>query len=397
LNTLFDRITGHSRWSVLLHRSLVGVAAAACLALVFGISLLSSGRPAPPETAVAVARIEGGQILEGGYLSPSGRAGIRLFFNEGSELALTPGARGRLRAISHDGARLAIEHGAASFEVTPSQHRRWLVDAGPFLVTVKGTLFTVSWDPSSERFELRLRRGRVDVTGPIIGTDGIALRAGQRLVVNLPRAETVISKEPLEPGQPGLPAEQLPAEASVAPAAVPKQTPGRPAVASAATPLAKIAGGRRWAAELANGRWDRILGDVDRAGVDATLARASSDELFAIADAARYRRRTELARAALLAQRRRFPDAARSLDAMFLLARVEELRGPGSVSAIALYDQYLSQAPAGAYAAEALGRKMILTNEVGGVAAARVLAQTYLRRFPNGSYAGSARALVRAP
>ncbi|HVY36744.1 MAG TPA: hypothetical protein VHM31_02380, partial [Polyangia bacterium] len=156
------------------------------------------------------------------------------------------------------------------------------------------------------------------------------------------------------------------------------------------------------AAALASGRWDRILADVDRAGVDATLESAGSDELFVLADAARYRRRPDLARAALLAHRRRFPHGPRALDAVFLLGRVEELRDHGSAAdaraqAIVWYDEYLTRAPAGPYAAEALGRKMILTNELGGPARARPIAREYLVRFPAGSYAGAARALERVP
>ena len=161
--------------------------------------------------------------------------------------------------------------------------------------------------------------------------------------------------------------------------------------------VAKVEGERRWADELASGHWDRILEDVERTGVEATLNGASSEDLFALADAARYRRRTDLARAALLAQRRRFPDSPRALDAIFLLGRVEESRGGGMARAIAWYDEYLARAPTGAYAAEALGRKMTVTSEIGGPAQARPIAEEYLRRFPHGSYAGSARALLRVP
>jgi TolA-binding protein len=158
-----------------------------------------------------------------------------------------------------------------------------------------------------------------------------------------------------------------------------------------------VAGPRRWLADLANGRWDTILADADRDGIDATLEGAGSEDLLALADAARYRRRIDLARAALLAHRRRFPGSARSLDAIFLLGRVEELRDQSAAAAIAWYDAYLTQAPAGTYAAEALGRKMILIGDSRGRAAARPIADAYLLRFPNGSYAGSARALQRAP
>jgi hypothetical protein len=371
-----------------------------CIA-VAGVALLVREGSTSSEPAVAVHRIEGGKLLDGGYLSESGRAGIKLFFNEGSEFALASGTRGRLRAVTAHGAELAIEHGTASFQIKKSRERRWLVAAGPFLVTVKGTDFTVFWDPSSEQFELRLRTGSVTVSGPVVGDD-FALRAGQRLSVSLPKAETVISEERAadDVGSPPTASAGPPELRSPVAAPVPSGGPARVGMlAPQPSPTASDVPGteRRWKEALANGQWDRILADVQRDGLDATLKTASSDELFALADAARYRRRADLARAALLSQRRRFPASARSLDAAFLLGRAEELRESGRSSAIRWYDEYLASAPSGTYAAEALGRKMILSNEVGGPASARKIAVEYLRRFPEGSYAGAARALLRGP
>jgi hypothetical protein len=90
------------------------------------------------------------------------------------------------------------------------------------------------------------------------------------------------------------------------------------------------------------------------------------------------------------------------LDAAFLLGRVEESQAaqesedPSKTNAaLRWYDEYLSRAPSGAYAAEALGRKMILTNKIEGTAQAQPIAAEYLRRFPAGSYAGAAKALWR--
>jgi TolA-binding protein len=148
---------------------------------------------------------------------------------------------------------------------------------------------------------------------------------------------------------------------------------------------------------LARGHWDRILADVKRIGVEATLSSASSEDLFALADAARYRRRPDLARAALLAERRRFPESPRALDAIYLLGRVEESRENGTAQAIAWYDEYLTRAPTGPFVGEALGRKMTLTDKLEGPTRARPVAEDYLRRFPKGNYAGSARELIRAP
>jgi len=333
-------------------------------------------------------------------LRESGHTGIKLLFNEGSKFVLMPGTRGRLRAVDPKGARVAIEQGTASFQVTQSSDRRWLVEVGPFLVTVKGTAFMVSWDPSSERFELRLRHGRVVVSGPVSGGD-IALRAGQRLVVNLPKAETLIVEE--EPEEAIGEFVDAPAPRAMTPSALRpsfvRDRPAGPNPSAAPVPsaVAKIEGEHRWADELASGHWDRILEDVERTGTKAALEKASSEDLFALADAARYRRRVDLARAALLAERRRFPGSPRAFDAIFLLGRVEESGERGTTQAIAWYDEYLARAPTGAYAAEALGRKMTLTNELGGSAQAQPIAEEYLRRFPRGSYAGSARALRRVP
>jgi TolA-binding protein len=176
-----------------------------------------------------------------------------------------------------------------------------------------------------------------------------------------------------------------------------KDKPAGPNPSAAPAPSTVAKGERGWVEELASGHWDRILDDVKRVGLQTALSKASGEDLFALANAARYRRRPDLARAALLAERRRFPDSPRALDAIFLLGRVEESRAPETTRAIAWYDQYLARAPSGGFAAEALGRKMTLTNELEGPAQAQPIAEEYLRRFPRGSYAGSARALRRVP
>ncbi|HKO46486.1 MAG TPA: FecR domain-containing protein, partial [Polyangiaceae bacterium] len=375
------------RWS--------SIAASVVLCLVLGIAITwhFRGLGGFSEGPVAVARVEGGKLLESGYLSESGRAGIKLIFNEGSEFALTPGTRGRLRSVGRAGATFTIDRGTASFRIAHSQGHQWSVEAGPFMVNVRGTEFTVIWDPASEQLEVSLQRGRVAVSGPVLSEE-LVLRPGQKLSVNLPKAETLITEPrseqtvdldtadaasmPQTPSLQAAPASNLQPPSS---SAEPRTTPVAP---NSATPTAR-GSDRRWREALASGQWDSILADVERDGVDPTLQTASSGELFALADAARYRRRTELARAALLAQRRRFPNSPRSLDAIFLLGRTEESRASGKREAISRYEEYLSRAPSGAYAAEALGRKMILSNELLGPESARRIADEYLRRFPDGS------------
>jgi hypothetical protein len=380
------------RW--VLRRALVLAVAVSSVAL--GALLVRAVWPhaSVPLKPIALSRVVGGQLLEGGYLSEVGHRGVELDFDEGSRFVLTPGTRGRLRAVSPEGARFEVDHGTAAFTITPNRDRHWVVEAGPFLVSVRGTDFTVVWDPSSERLDVELRRGRVTVSGPVVG-DELGLRPGQHLAVSLPRAETTIT----ETRPDATPAASAgPADSAASSAAPAPELSARPSPSSAPAPAARAPSLERgWRQALAKGQWDRILDDVERAGVTASLQTLSSDELFMLADAARYRRRTDLARAALLTERERFPSSSRSLDAAFLLGRVEELRPNGSAQAIARYDEYLARAPSGTYAAEALGRKMILVKATAGAARAREIASEYLRRFPNGSYAEAARTLERVP
>ena len=395
LEALSARISGErARRLRVVRWSLAAATTAVCLVAGLGIWQHWRGRLSSAVPPALTYHIEGGSLVAGGYLRDSGRTGIKVSFTEGTEFVLMPGTRGRLRSVDNSGARIAIEHGTASFQVVPRDDCRWLIDVGPFLVTVKGTVFTVSWDAATERFELRLQHGRVTVSGPISGGD-ITLQAGQRLVVDLPKAETLITEQrPEEPWSEGTAAGVAPA--ARAPEERPAPLPDKPGKTSAAAaPSPRLDRDHRWAEALAAGRLDRILAEAEHAGVKATLERASSDDLFALADAARYRRRTDLAREALLAERRRFPGSSRALDAAYFLGRVEEASERGISRAVEWYEEYLLRAPSGTYAAEALGRKMTLTNKIAGPDRARPLAEEYLRRFPNGSYAGSARALKR--
>ena len=387
---------GRSRSRISLRLAVLASAVLACV--VLGVVLVPRllARPDASQQSVAVTRVDGGTILEGGYLSEVGNAGVALLFNEGSKFVLTPGTRARLRAVTVEGARLALDHGTASFQITPNLERRWWVEAGPFLVSVRGTNFTVVWDPTSEQFEVKLRQGRVAVSGPFLGEE-LILRPGQNLRVNLGKRETVITdgrteNVPAPAGSQTAP----PATASAVVASLPSAVAAL-STQSSASPGAGVGGERRWREAVAKGQWDRILADVERDGVEASLQTLSSDDLFALADAARYRRRPDLARSALLTQRERFPNSSRASDAVFLLGRVEESRASGKATAVKRYDEYLARAPSGTYAAEALGRKMILVKELQGPASARHVAEEYLQRFPSGSYADAARTLVRAP
>ena len=76
------------------------------------------------------------------------------------------------------------------------------------------------------------------------------------------------------------------------------------------------------------------------------------------------------------------------------LTRLEDESKGGADAALRWYDRYLAEAPDGAYASEALGRKMMTLRRMGQDAEASEIAADYLRRFPIGTYAHAARPLL---
>lgn len=332
--------------------------------------------------------VDGGRIDAKGALE-AGKEDATLSFSDGTVLAFRPGARGRLKSVGERGARVALS-GKVDVEVVHWRGAQWLFDAGPFLITVKGTAFTAEWNEVDQRLEIALRTGSIAVSGPL-SDEAISLRAGQRLIIFAREKEVRIRDIDGAPEASAPPAVTARPEASVEP------RPTEPAVPAAATSAsAPSRAGTSWVNELAAGNFAVILQQAEQRGLEAALAEVPSAELAALADAARYSRRDDVARRALLAQRRRFPRSARANDAAFLLGRLEEAT-QSPEAALTWYTRCLDESPHGTYVSEALGRKMTLVQRVHGAARAVPLAEEYLRRFGNGTYAAAARALIRAP
>jgi len=140
---------------------------------------------------------------------------------------------------------------------------------------------------------------------------------------------------------------------------------------------------------VVQGRHARVLDEADARGIDGVIATASEADLGAVADAARYAGRRDLARRALLALRSRFGSSPRAVSASFLLGRLMD-DGGSSREAVEWYDRYLAEAPGGPFVPEAQGRRMLALRRLGDLEASRRAADDYLRRFPGGPYAGVA-------
>ncbi len=152
----------------------------------------------------------------------------------------------------------------------------------------------------------------------------------------------------------------------------------------------------RWTRLIGQGEFAAVVREAEQRGLDTVFASAPAAELTALADAARYLRRSELARQALLGLRARFAGTARAREAAFFLGRLAEQLPSSSAAAIAWYDTYLAESARGPYAGEALGRQLALLAR-SDPARARELARAYLERFPHGAQAELARSLSGQP
>jgi TolA-binding protein len=333
---------------------------------------------------------------DGGYVS-SGSPDGAVRFSDHSDLGLEPGTSLRISHLEVRGAHVMLEGGTLHVRIHTRPRGNWTLNAGPYIVHVTGTEFDLGWRAERQTLDLRLHSGSVTVEGPM-AEDGVRVAAGQHLVADgatlslvdeLNATTTATTSAPA----PTTAAENPPAPTSAAALPAPSRTPARGSrnLAATANPRPEEEG---WGARVARGDFEGVLENAERRGMDKAMAESSAVDLAALADAARYARRQEVARRALMTERVRYPDSVQARDAPFFLGGLSEAQN--SNASLDWYDVYLRESPTGAYASQALGRKMMLVHRLRGIDGARPLATEYLARFPDGPYAPSARKLLQA-
>lgn len=163
----------------------LALAAAVVLASVGGTRFIDPGaliaafdpRPISYVVAGGAAAMGAGVEAARSAIAPP----ARLRFSEGTEVTLAGGSRLTVAERTRHGALLELEHGQGHFRVVHRRGARWSVVAGPFVVEVTGTEFTVDWSPIAGRMVVELIVGAVRVGGASVGGT-VELHAGERLV-----------------------------------------------------------------------------------------------------------------------------------------------------------------------------------------------------------------------
>lgn len=392
------RAAAAERWRRPARMMMLVLAPAAVLAAVL---FLVFGRPGMQKP---MAFTVGGDLTPGvigSYLIPVEHSSLPVRFTDGSRILLMPSARARVTSTTVHGAKLLLESGKVECDIAHLPGAEWAVAAGPYTVEVIGTSFDVSWDTARATLEVQMRQGAVRLRGP--GAEGgIELRDRQRFVIrsgapvssaSVPapfESSVMAGPEPVTSGR-ALAGASGALEVSPSPGSSCDSGSAAPAIAEAPDAAAEEA--LSWSQRVARGEYARVVNEAEAIGIDSVLGSSSLADVGALADAARFEGKGAIASRALHAIRTRFPATARAASAAFVLGRTAEDAGQPA-AALGWYDTYLAEAPGGALAPEAMGRRMMALRRMGNTAAAKQAAESYLQRFPHGPYSGMAREMT---
>jgi transmembrane sensor len=335
----------------------------------------------PSDGAAQGTRGERGMLGEW-IAAPAGDR-LPIHFSDGSVVRLSSSSRARVIAVASEGARVVLERGDVHAEVVHGKETRWILQAGPFEVHVRGTVFDVAWDPIHEAFEVTLEQGSVAVSGCSLVSERV-VRQGETFRASCKEGRTVLP-ETTEARSP--PREDSAAVASATESATAPTPPAPAARAVASPPL-------DWHALFVAGRYREAIDVADSLGLTSVCETTDAARLIDLSDAARFTGHRDDAELVLLAVRRRFAGTERASVAAFHLGRIAFDDLGAYADSARWFESYLRERPEGELAREASGRLFEALERGGDHSAARGAAQRYLLAYPTGPHAELARSLT---
>ena len=364
--------------------ALAGAAAAAVLAWV----LVPSAPPDDGPLQFTVATAPG---VPGEWIA-AGDDEVAIAFSDGTALSLEPHGRARIDPQADD-TRVVLESGAVALDVVSHEGRGWRVEAGPFTTRVTGTRFEVAWKPESTEFTVRVHEGTVEVTGPAWSAPQ-AVTAGHVVRTRAPEVETErftarVQDEATSPTAP--PTEPADADEIT----IVDESEGTD-VERDRGPARRPSARPDWKALAGEGDHEAAIEAAEAFGFTRLCKKLNARDLLALGESARFARKPARAEQALKAVRERFDGTGSAATAAYNLGLVAFDQRRAYSKAARWFSTYLDERPKGGLAREALGRQMEASSRAGEKAKARALAETYLRRYPEGPHRDLAERL-RAP
>jgi transmembrane sensor len=303
-----------------------------------------------------------------------------LQFSEGSRLLLHEGGKLRVLSFDAEAARVLVEDGVLDVSVAHQKSRktRWDFEAGPYRVKVTGTKFRMAFHSRSQHFTLSTEEGQVVVSDGCQQTSR-TVSAGENVDLTCPP----VREEPPSVGHAGTSA-PAPAEAPPQPEQEAARERTRPAVHTDAA----------WRGLLESGRLSEGLAAAKHQGLQRVCRLAMAQELLTLADAGRLFGSAADAIAPLRVLRQRFPGSTDAATAAFRLGLIAYEKQHAYAEAAQWFEIYMRDQPSGPLMGDSFGRLMQARSRAGDTQRARLDAQQYLRRFPEGPYALEARGIL---
>jgi hypothetical protein len=349
----------------------LALAFAAAFAVAVGGGWFAYQKSVQP--AVLVARWNGREILENTELLVPTTAAKPLEFSDGSRVVFDPSSRAKLSSLGPKRAALRLDQGRFVASIVHRPHMTWGIEAGPYVVEVIGTSFSVDWRAEATGLRVEVTEGVVRVTGGDLGSAGVALRAGQKFERG---ARPASAEEKTE----------APEKAGAQP---------EPTATAERTQTAQSSAREPSVAALASaGKYREALELAEKRGFERTIGEFGENDLLLLANSARYSGATARARQALLKLRERFPGRPAADLAALYLARIAEQAENRPQEAVRWLRTFLSESPTGDLAQSARASLLGILSAQGDTAGARAVAEDYLRYHPEGPLAEQARSLV---
>ncbi|HEX3776297.1 MAG TPA: FecR domain-containing protein [Polyangiaceae bacterium] len=348
-------------------------------------------------SSVSTLRYEArGTTLIDGILC-TGEAPGALDFSDRSHISAGPHTAFSIEVVGTHAALMRLVRGQLHVSVHHEPSTHWRFFAGRYEVQVVGTEFDLAWNEKSETISLEMVSGEVRV----LGAPGVVRVVKGGSVLRLPEAAGENVAAAVVNATPS--ANEEPAATSALdqtnPLAVTATEPDRAKRAHASPELGASGPAApesvAWSSLLKSGQFSAVVSAAEARGVERVLESDGAANLKALAQAARYTGRAQLSLQAWQSLRRRFAAESLGVEASFFLARSYEEAGNAG-EALRWLDTYVSEAPAGVYASEACGRRLLLLKKIGGRAAAIAGAREYLNRFPGGPYEKTAHAILES-
>ncbi|MBN2529411.1 MAG: FecR domain-containing protein [Deltaproteobacteria bacterium] len=342
-------------------------------------------------------------------LAPSDGEGL-IRFEQGSQFRLSSRSSVQMMSHSSDLVQLALISGKMHARVIGNGKTQWKINAGPFVLSVSGTAFSVIWKADRSIIAVEVEKGPVLVQGALLSEHGIELQGGNAVWVDAQNGTVKMSPkilsldavhhasiqlEPIDVYQVDVFNSRLRmsdkrdtvvdapvllnSEANNDRLVI-RRTPDGDAV-GAMSPIPE------WLLAYRRENYSEALLRARATGVDEIMEESSADQLWCLAETARQLGEAQLQQQVLERIRQRFPESDKSKVAAYMLGHILLAHPHEKGLAARWFKMYLQEASRGKMRQEAYRSLMTAYWESGQMVRARDTAEQYLDEYPNGLYA----------